>query len=132
MSMTDPISDMLTRLRNASSAGHDKVLVPMSTIKAKLAEVLKAEGFIKDFILHKDQVQGSITLVLRYSPSKEPAITGIKRQSKPGLRRYTNKREIPEVLNGLGIAILSTSQGVLVDRDAQAKGLGGELLCTVW
>jgi small subunit ribosomal protein S8 len=132
MSMTDPISDMLTRLRNASSAGHDKVLVPMSTIKAKLAEVLKAEGFIKDFILHKDQVQGSMTLVLRYSPTKEPAITGIKRISKPGLRRYANKRQIPEVLNGLGIAILSTSRGVLVDRDAKAKGLGGELLCTIW
>jgi small subunit ribosomal protein S8 len=132
MSMTDPISDMLTRLRNASAAGHDKVLVPMSSIKAKLAEVLKAEGFIKDFILHKDQVQGSITLVLRYSPTKEPAITGIKRISKPGLRRYSNKRQIPEVLNGLGIAILSTSRGVLVDRDAKAKGLGGELLCTVW
>ncbi len=132
MSMTDPISDMLTRLRNASSSRHDKVLIPMSSIKAKLAEVLKAEGFIKDFILHKDPVQGSITLVLRYSQTKEPAITGIKRQSKPGLRRYTNKREIPEVLNGLGIAILSTSQGVLVDRDAKAKGLGGELLCTVW
>jgi small subunit ribosomal protein S8 len=132
MSMTDPISDMLTRLRNASAAGHDKVVIPMSSIKAKLAEVLKAEGFIKDFILHKDQVQGSMTLVLRYDASKEPAITGIKRQSKPGLRRYTNKREIPEVLNGLGIAILSTSQGVLVDRDAKAKGLGGELLCTVW
>jgi small subunit ribosomal protein S8 len=132
MSMTDPISDMLTRLRNASSAGHDKVVIPMSSVKAKLAEVLKAEGFIKDFILHKDQVQGSITVVLRYSPEKEPAITGIKRISKPGLRRYTNKREIPEVLNGLGVAILSTSQGVLVDREAKAKGLGGELLCTVW
>ena len=132
MSMTDPISDMLTRLRNASAAGHDKVVVPMSSIKAKLAEVLKAEGFIKDFILHKDQVQGSITLVLRYGPSREPAITGIKRVSKPGLRRYANKRQIPEVLNGLGIAILSTSRGVLVDRDAKAKGLGGELLCTVW
>ncbi len=132
MSMTDPISDMLTRLRNASAAGHDKVVIPMSSIKAKLAEVLKAEGFIKDFILHKDQVQGSMTLVLRYGPAKEPAITGIRRTSKPGLRRYTNKREIPEVLNGLGIAILSTSQGVLVDREAKAKGLGGELLCTVW
>jgi small subunit ribosomal protein S8 len=132
MSMTDPISDMLTRLRNASAAGHDKVVVPMSSIKAKLAEVLKAEGFIKDFILHKDQVQGSITMVLRYSPSKEPAITGIKRISKPGLRRYANKRQIPEVLNGLGVAILSTSRGVLVDREAKAKGLGGELLCTIW
>lgn len=132
MSMTDPIADMLTRLRNASSAGHEKVVIPMSTIKAKLAEVLKAEGFIKDFILHKDPVQGSITVVLRYSASKEPAITGIKRISKPGLRRYNNKREIPDVLDGLGIAILSTSQGVLVDRDAKAKGLGGELLCTVW
>jgi small subunit ribosomal protein S8 len=130
--MTDPISDMLTRLRNGSRAGHEKVVFPMSTIKARLAEVLKSEGFIKDFILHKDSNQGTMTVVLRYSPTKEPAITGIKRASRPGLRLYNNKKEIPEVLNGLGVAILSTSKGVLVDRDARAKGVGGELLCTVW
>jgi small subunit ribosomal protein S8 len=123
---------MLTRIRNASSAKHEKVLIPGSRIKARVAEVLKAEGFIKDFILHKDATQGSLTVVLRYGPDREPAITGIKRTSKPGLRRYSAKREIPEVLNGLGISILSTSQGVMVDREARAKGVGGELLCTVW
>jgi small subunit ribosomal protein S8 len=132
MGMTDPISDMLTRIRNASSAGHDKVVMPLSNIKARLAEVLKSEGFIKDFILHKDDNQGSMTVVLRYSANKEPAITGIKRASRPGLRRYSRKHEIPEVLNGLGVAILSTSRGVLVDREAKSKGVGGELLCTVW
>ncbi|MGO9921204.1 MAG: 30S ribosomal protein S8 [Isosphaeraceae bacterium] len=132
MSMTDPIGDMLTRIRNASSAKHEKVLIPGSGIKTRVAEVLKAEGFIKDFILHKDDKQGSLTVVLRYGPDREPAITGIRRTSKPGLRRYSTKREIPEVLNGLGISILSTSQGVMVDREARAKGVGGELLCTVW
>ncbi len=132
MGMTDPISDMLTRIRNGSRAGHEKVVIPMSNIKARLAEVLKAEGFIKDFILHKDSNQGTLTVVLRYSATKEPAITGIKRASRPGLRLYNNKKEIPEVLNGLGVAILSTSKGVLVDRDARTKGVGGELLCTVW
>jgi small subunit ribosomal protein S8 len=131
MGMTDPVSDMLTRIRNASSAGHEKVVILLSTIKTKLAEVLKSEGFIKDFILHKDSAQGSMTVVLRYT-DKEPAITGIKRASRPGLRRYSKKHEVPEVLNGLGIAILSTSSGVMVDRDAKAKGVGGELLCTVW
>jgi small subunit ribosomal protein S8 len=132
MSMTDPIGDMLTRIRNASSAKHEKVLIPGSRIKTRIAEVLKSEGFIKDFILHKDDRQGSLTVVLRYGPDREPTITGIKRTSKPGLRRYSAKREIPEVLNGLGISILSTSQGVMVDREARAKGVGGELLCTVW
>lgn len=132
MGMTDPVGDMLTRIRNASSAKHEKVMIPGSRIKTRLAEVLKAEGFIKDFIVHKDDKQGSLTVILRYGPDREAAITGIKRTSKPGLRRYSSKREIPDVLNGLGISILSTSQGVMVDREARAKGVGGELLCTVW
>lgn len=132
MSMTDPIADMLSRVRNASAAKHEKVLIPGSTIKARIAEVLKAEGFIKDFVLHKDNKQGSITVVLRYGPDREPAITGIRRASRPGLRRYTGKDDVPEVLNGLGVSILSTSKGVMVDREAKAKGVGGELLCTVW
>jgi len=132
MGMTDPIADLLTRLRNGSRAGHERVVIPASGIKVKICEVLKAEGFIRDFILHKDQVQGSITVVLRYSPEKEPAITGIKRESKPGLRRYTPKRDIPVVLNGLGISILSTPKGVVGDREARSRGLGGEILCTVW
>jgi|SRR5580658_6123578 small subunit ribosomal protein S8 len=132
MGMTDPVGDMLTRIRNASSAKHEKVMIPGSRIKTRVAEVLKAEGFIKDFILHKDDKQGSLTVILRYGPDREPAITGIRRTSKPGLRRYSSKREIPDVLNGLGISILSTSQGVMVDREARAKGVGGELLCSVW
>ncbi len=132
MGMTDPVGDMLTRIRNASSAKHEKVLIPGSRIKTRVAEVLKSEGFIKDFIVHKDDKQGSLTVILRYGPDREPAITGIKRTSKPGLRRYSSKREIPDVLNGLGISILSTSQGVMVDREARAKGVGGELICTVW
>jgi small subunit ribosomal protein S8 len=132
MGMTDPVGDMLTRIRNASSAKHEKVLIPGSTIKTRIAEVLKSEGFIKDFIVHKDDKQGSLTVILRYGPDREPTITGIKRTSKPGLRRYSSKREIPDVLNGLGISILSTSQGVMVDREARAKGVGGELICTVW
>jgi small subunit ribosomal protein S8 len=132
MSMTDPIGDMLTRIRNASSAKHEKVLMPASGIKIRIAEVLKSEGFIKDFVLHHDDTQGSITVILRYDANREPAIVGIRRISKPGLRRYSPKREIPEVLNGLGVAILSTSRGVMVDRVARAKGLGGEVLCTVW
>ncbi len=132
MSMTDPVADMLTRSRNASSAKHEKVLIPGSRIKTRIAEVLKSEGFIKDFVLHKDDKQGSITVILRYGEGREPAITGIKRESKPGLRRYRPNRDIPQVLGGLGISILSTSQGVMVDREARAKGVGGEVLCTVW
>ncbi len=132
MSMTDPIADMLTRIRNASSAGHDRVVVPGSTLKTRIAQVLKAEGFIKDFVQHKDDKQGSLTIVLRYGTDREPAITGVRRWSRPGLRRYSSKRSIPTVLNGLGISILSTSQGVMVDREARAKGVGGEVLCTVW
>lgn len=132
MSMTDPIGDMLTRIRNASSAKHEKVLMPASGIKTRIAEVLKSEGFIKDFILHRDDKQGSITVILRYDANREPAIVGIRRISKPGLRRYAPTREVPEVLNGLGVSIISTSRGVMVDREARAKGVGGEVLCTVW
>lgn len=132
MSMTDPIGDMLTRIRNASSARHERVAMPANGLKTRIAEVLKAEGFIRDFIVHLDNKQGEITLILRYGPGKEPAIMGIRRVSKPGLRRYAPKREIPQVLSGLGVAILSTSRGVMVDREARAKGVGGEVLCTVW
>jgi small subunit ribosomal protein S8 len=133
MSFTDPIGDMLTRVRNASSARHEKVLVPASNLKARIAEVLKAEGFIQDFVLHKDEShQGAITILLKYGPDREPAISDIKRVSKPGLRRYVATGSIPRVLNGMGIAILSTSKGVLVDREARKQKVGGELICTVW
>jgi small subunit ribosomal protein S8 len=133
MSFTDPIGDMLTRVRNASSARHEKVLVPASNLKARIAEVLKAEGFILDFVLHKDDShQGAITILLKYGQDREPAISDIKRVSKPGLRRYVDTGQIPRVLNGMGIAILSTSKGVMVDRDARKQKVGGELICTVW
>ncbi len=133
MSFTDPIGDMLTRIRNASSARHEKVLVPASRLKARIAEVLKEEGFIKDFVLHQDQPkQGAITILLKYTPDREPAINDIRRVSRPGLRRYVDTAGIPRVLNGMGIAILSTSKGVMVDREARKQKVGGELICTVW
>ncbi len=132
MSFTDPIGDMLTRIRNASSARHEKVLVPKSGLKVRLAEVLKDEGFIKDYVVHQDGVQGAITILLKYSGDREPAISDIKRVSKPGLRRYVANDAIPRILSGMGIAILSTSKGVLVDREARKQKVGGELICTVW
>jgi small subunit ribosomal protein S8 len=132
MSFSDPIADMLTRIRNASSARHEKVLVPRSRLKIRIAEVLRSEGFIKDFIVHDDGPQGAITILLKYSADREPAISDIKRVSKPGLRRYSPTDSIPRILNGMGIAILSTSKGVMVDREARKQKVGGELICTVW
>ena len=132
MSFTDPIGDMLTRIRNASSARHEKVVIPASRLKLRIAEVLKEEGFIKDFVRHEDGPQGAITVLLKYTADRSPAITDIKRVSKPGLRRYVPTDSIPRVLNGMGIAILSTSKGVLVDREARKQKVGGELICTVW
>jgi len=132
MSFTDPIGDMLTRIRNASKARHEKCLIPASGLKLRIAEVLKAEGFIQDYVRHEDGHQGAITVLLKYGPDREPVISDIKRVSKPGLRRYVATDEIPRVLNGMGIAILSTSKGVMVDREARKQKVGGELICTVW
>ncbi len=132
MSMTDPIGDMLTRIRNASAARHEKVVLPASGLKVRIAEVLKEEGYIKDYIRHEDGSQGAITVTLKYGSDREPAISEIKRVSKPGLRRYVPTDGIPRVLNGMGIAILSTSKGVMVDREARKQKVGGELICTVW
>ncbi len=132
MSFTDPIADMLTRIRNASSARHEKVVVPRSRLKIRIAEVLKDEGFIKDYVVHDDGPQGAITILLKYSADREPAISDIKRISKPGLRRYVPTDSSPRILNGMGIAILSTSKGVMVDREARKQKVGGELICTVW
>lgn len=132
MSFTDPIGDMLTRIRNASNARHEKVVIPASRLKVRIAEVLREEGFIKDFVRHEDGPQGAITVLLKYTPDRAPVITDIKRVSKPGLRRYVPTGSIPRVLNGMGIAILSTSKGVLVDREARKQKVGGELICTVW
>jgi small subunit ribosomal protein S8 len=132
MPVNDPVGDMLTRIRNASRARHDKVMVPTSKMKVAVARVLKEQGYIADFVEHDVQPQGEITLQLKYGPDKSPVITGIKRISKPGLRRYVPVRDIRPVLNGLGISILSTSRGVLSDAEARKQNIGGELICTVY
>jgi small subunit ribosomal protein S8 len=132
MPVNDPIGDMLTRLRNASRAHHAEVVMPASRLKVEVLKVLKAEGFIADYTLHERQPQSELTVQLKYGAEKAPAITGIRRASRPGLRKYVNVREIPSVLGGMGIAILSTSRGVLVDTEARKQNVGGELICTVY
>ncbi|WP_182187681.1 30S ribosomal protein S8 [Pectinatus frisingensis] len=132
MGMTDPIADMLTRLRNANSVLHEKVEIPGSNIKRAIADVLKEEGFIKDYTFTKDNKQGVITIKLKYGPDSEQVITGIKRISRPGLRAYVNKDQLPRVLGGLGIAIISTSKGIMSDKKARSTGVGGEVLAYVW
>ena len=130
MSMSDPIADMLTRIRNANSAYHDKVEMPASTVKAAVLNILKEEGFVKNF----ESVNNGKTLkvTLKYGSNKEKVISGIKRISKPGLRVYAKKEELPRVLGGLGIAVISTSQGVMSDKTARKLGLGGEVIAYVW
>jgi small subunit ribosomal protein S8 len=130
--MTDPIADMLTRLRNANSVLHDKVEIPGSKIKKAIASVLKEEGFIKDFTFTENNKQGILTLTLKYGPQREKVISGIKRISKPGLRMYAKHAELPKVLGGLGIAIISTSKGIMSDKQARKIGLGGEVIAYVW
>ena len=132
MPVNDPVGDMLTRIRNASRARHDKVVIPTSKQKVAIARVLREAGYIADYTEHQSKPQGEITLQLKYGPDKSPVITGIRRVSKPGLRRYVPVREIRPVLSGLGISILSTSQGILSDADARKQNLGGELICTVY
>ena len=131
MVMTDPIADMLTRIRNANQARHETVNVPGSKMKIKIAEILKAEGFIKDFTIEEDGVKKTIVITLKYN-GNERVITGLKRISKPGLRIYAKVDEVPKVLNGLGIAILSTSKGVMTDKEARAQKVGGEVIAYVW
>ncbi len=130
--VSDPIADMLSRIRNASRARHERTMIPASKLKEALARVLKEEGYIKDFVLHRDDRQGEITVFLKYGEGNQPVIREIRRISRPGLRRYVAKDEIPRVLGGLGISILSTSKGVLVDREARKQSVGGEILCTVY
>lgn len=133
MSMTDPIADLLTRLRNGSRARLENVVMPSSKLKIRVCEVLQSEGYIRGWSVREDNKQGILSIEMRYEGTdKTPAITEIKRVSRPGLRRYVPTTKIPRIANGLGVAILSTSKGVLVDRDAQKQKLGGELLCTVW
>ncbi len=126
MAMTDPIADMLTRIRNANSVYHDKVEIPGSRIKTAIAEVLKQEGFIRDYTFAQDNKQGVLTVFLKYGANREKVITGIQRISRPGLRQYSRRKDLPRVLGGLGIAIISTSKGIMSDKAARKVGLGGE------
>jgi small subunit ribosomal protein S8 len=132
MSMTDPIADMLTRIRNGIQARHDRVELPASKLKVEIARILKSEGFISNYKLVEDKVQGVLRIYLKYSEDGEPVIHGIERISRPGRRVYRNKQEIPRVLGGLGLAIVSTSRGVLAGHEAVKTGVGGEVLCQVW
>ncbi|MFZ5641734.1 MAG: 30S ribosomal protein S8 [Bacillota bacterium] len=132
MAMTDPIADLLTRVRNATMVYHDKVEIPASRTKKAIAEIFKKEGFIKDCEFIDDGKQGIIRIYLKYGPNREKVITGLKRISKPGLRVYAKKDEVPKVLGGLGIAVISTSRGIMTDKQARKEGLGGEVICYVW
>ena len=132
MTMTDPVADLLTRLRNANSAYHDTVSLPSSKLKSHLAEILKNEGYISAWKVEDARVGQTLTIDLKYGPNRERSIVGIKRVSKPGLRVYAKSTEIPKVLGGLGVAILSTSSGLLTDKEATQKGVGGEVLAYVW
>ncbi len=132
MVMTDPIADFLTRIRNANTAMKETVEVPASNVKKGLAEILKSEGFIKEFEYIEDGKQNVIRMYLKYGSSKERVISGLKRISKPGLRVYVGKDELPKVLGGLGIAVISTSKGLMSDKEARKLGLGGEVVCYVW
>ncbi len=130
--MTDPVADFLTRLRNANSAFHEEITLPYSKMKASIAEILKTEGYIQAVKVVDGEVGKSLQVELKYGPNRERSISGIKRVSKPGLRVYAKSTEIPRVLGGLGIAILSTSSGVLTDRQAAKKGVGGEVIAYIW
>ena len=132
MVMTDPIADMLTRIRNANSMRHAKVEMPASRLKSDVLSVLKQEGFITDFQVVKDNVQGKIVVTLKYTQTNERVIKGLKRISKPGLRVYTSVNDLPKVLNGLGIALISTSKGIMTDREARLAQVGGEVLAFIW
>jgi len=129
--MTDPVSDFLTRIRNACGARHETVDIPSSKLKLELSRILKDEGYISNYQLVQDSIQGTIRIQLRYSAGKSPVISALDRISRPGCRVYTGKSEIPSVLGGLGICIISTSQGIFTGKQAQEKGLGGEVLCTI-
>ena len=130
--MTDPIADMLTRIRNANQMRYKEVEVPASKIKLEIARILKETGFIEDFKIKKNKVQNDIILNLKYGQNKERVITGLKRISKPGLRVYAKAEELPRVLNGLGIAVISTSKGIMTDKEARKESLGGEVLAYIW
>lgn len=132
MTMTDPVADMLTRIRNANVAYSEEIGMPSSKLKAAIADILKQEGYIRDYLVEPTKPQATLRLALKFSRDRERSLSGIRRVSKPGLRVYAKKDEIPRVLGGLGIAILSTSSGLMTDRDARRQGVGGEVLAYVW
>ncbi|MBS7528216.1 30S ribosomal protein S8 [Fusibacter paucivorans] len=132
MAMTDPIADLLTRVRNANMVKHTSVDVPSSNVKKRIVEILLGEGYIKGFDVIEDGKQGIIRIELKYGDSKERVITGLKRISKPGLRVYAKKTDVPKVLGGLGVAIISTSNGIITDKEARKLGVGGEVICYIW
>lgn len=132
MQITDPIADLLTRIRNANSSRHESVDVPSSNMKKAITQILLDEGYIKDFQVIEDGKQGVIRITLKYGPDKEKVISGLKRVSKPGLRIYASAAELPRVLKGLGIAIVSTSKGIMTDKEARKQNIGGEVLAFVW
>ncbi len=132
MSMSDPLADMLTRIRNGVMAHFDSIEMPLSKIKVGVAKVLKQEGYITDYHVSGEDVQGTLKIELKYGPNNEKVITGISRVSKPGLRKYMKSGNIPKVMSGLGVAILTTSHGIITDRQARSMNVGGELLCEVW
>ncbi|TGB00902.1 30S ribosomal protein S8 [Halobacillus salinus] len=132
MTMTDPIADMLTRIRNANMVRHEKLELPASNVKKEIADILKREGFVRDYEFVEDSKQGVLRIFLKYGQSNERVITGVKRISKPGLRVYAKAEELPKVLNGLGVAVVSTSKGVLTDKEAREQAIGGEVLAYIW
>ncbi|WP_181351025.1 30S ribosomal protein S8 [Thalassobacillus sp. CUG 92003] len=132
MTMTDPIADMLTRIRNAHMVRHEKLELPASNVKKEIADILKREGFVRDYEFVEDNKQGILRVFLKYGQDEQRVITGLKRISKPGLRVYAKADEVPRVLNGLGIALVSTSNGVLTDKEARQQAVGGEVLAYVW
>jgi small subunit ribosomal protein S8 len=130
--MTDPVADMLTRIRNANTAYTEQLEMPSSKMKAAVADILKSEGYIRDYIVEPTTPQATLRIALKYSRSRERALTGVRRISKPGLRVYAKRHEVPRVLGGLGIAIISTSAGLMTDREARQRGIGGEVVAYVW
>ncbi|QBI20464.1 30S ribosomal protein S8 [Egibacter rhizosphaerae] len=132
MTMTDPIADMLTRIRNANVAYREEISMPSSKVKAAIADILKREGYLRDFAVDPTKPQATLRLALKYSSQREKAINGIRRVSKPGLRVYCQRDEVPRVLGGLGIALISTSRGLMTDREARKQGIGGEVMAYVW
>ncbi|HHX93134.1 MAG TPA: 30S ribosomal protein S8 [Clostridiales bacterium] len=132
MTMTDPVADMLTRIRNANQAGHDSVEIPASKMKSNIARILLNEGYIKGYEVIEDGKQGIIRVQMKYGADKQKVISGIKKISKPGLKVYAKSSDVPKVLGGLGVAIISTSNGLITDKEARAMGVGGEVICYVW